>query len=186
MKTYSEIILQFQDKLNEMGLGEIPSRQIREKGDEVFSDNEVNDNLLRTVLKLEITGRSLTKLEMEQEATRSQKALAQHRREILDLKLKSEISKAYPLNKMKPIFQPLYDGFTYGLLEKLRESVSLDADNNLVLGDYKPKEEAAPTTALDRLLQKARISRPPQEETIESRIVKVAEEHNHALTTFNL
>lgn len=178
MTTYSEIIkFKLQDKLNDLGLGEIPSWYLKNKMDQVYQDNEVSDKLIATILQLEINSRTLTKLDMEKEAIRSKQAIEQNREDIIKLQIEQVIEKAFPKAKMIKPYDTLHPGFMWRTITEVRKFVNIDDDHNVLPVSTKVEvthpENMSP---LDRLLHDARVSNYTKgNESLEDIVYKVVQ-----------
>lgn len=158
---YSELIMRFKEKLEEQGLHEVPSMYLREKGDTVFPDAAVTENLLASVLEIEINGRRLIKREMEEEVARSQRALEKNREDIINMQLEAEIKKLFPADKIQEEFTSLYPGVIAGTVRELKKQgkFSLDENHKLVLGEVQERSHPENMNELERLLYDAKVTR---------------------------
>lgn len=181
MKTYSEIVLMFKDKLDEMGLGEIPSLYLRGNPDAVYQDGEVTDRLKAAVLESEVNGRRLLKLEMEKEAERSKVAIERNREDIVKMKIEQAIHNVFPPEKIREEFKMLYDGFLIGTIAEMRKHVIMSEDQELILkGTAEENPHPENMNPLERLLYNARVSRytkTGENEKIEDLLYDVVKQH---------
>jgi hypothetical protein len=165
MQLYSDVIKQFESKFQELGLDQMESYFIREKGDQVLPD-KLPDSVLTDLLNLEIQGRQLLK-SMEARAKASQEqAFSKAKHEAIQDKLKLIIGREIPYARVREEFKQLWSGMITNTVDEALKLADwdLDLEGNLSL---QANEKTTAYSELDKVLQQAKINKFSNQRTLE-------------------